>query len=78
MTSGIIRRVDALGRLNLPAEIRRAVGLTHRHELEIFAQNGEIVLMKREYMCVFCESCEDLQSFNDRLVCRGCIEELKG
>ena len=53
-TTGIIRKVDDLGRIVLPVEVRRAMGIQVGTELEILVENRRIVLEKMENCCIFC------------------------
>jgi AbrB family transcriptional regulator, transcriptional pleiotropic regulator of transition state genes len=75
-TTGMSRKIDDLGRLVLPAEIRRHFGLREGTHLEIQVEDDRIVLTKVEDRCVFCGSRDGLQAFRDRLVCRTCSHEL--
>lgn len=75
-STGIIRKVDELGRIVLPIEIRRTLDIAERDELEIFMENDQIVLQKFEPSCIFCSSSNGLVSYNDKNVCRECIRKL--
>ncbi len=75
-STGIIRKVDELGRIVLPIEIRRTLDIAERDELEIFMENDQIILQKFEPSCVFCASSNGLVSYNDKNVCRECIRKL--
>ena len=75
-TTGIIRKVDDLGRIVLPIELRRMLDIAERDELEIFVENDQIVLQKYEPACIFCGSARELVSYSSKNVCRGCIREM--
>lgn len=75
-STGIIRKVDELGRIVLPIEMRRTLEIGERDELEIFVENDRIVLQKYEPSCVFCTSSQGLTLFRGKNVCRDCIEKL--
>ena len=75
-STGIIRKVDELGRIVLPIEMRRTLEIGERDELEIFVENDRIVLQKYEPSCVFCTSSQGLTPFRGKNVCRDCIEKL--
>ena len=60
-STGIIRRVDELGRVVLPIEIRRILDIEERDPLEIFLDEDRIVLRKLQPTCIFCGAEEDLQ-----------------
>ncbi len=75
-STGIIRKVDDLGRVVLPIEFRRVLDISDRDELEIFLENDQIILQKYEPVCVFCGGSQELVSFNRKNVCRGCIQKM--
>ena len=76
-STGIIRRVDELGRVVLPIEIRRTLEISERDELEIFMDNDQIVLEKFHRSCVFCGEERSLVLFHGKTVCEECLRELK-
>ncbi len=75
-STGIIRKVDELGRIVLPIEIRRTLDIAERDELEIYMENDRIVLQKFEPSCIFCESSYGLVCYNGKKVCRDCAKNL--
>ena len=75
-STGIVRNLDALGRVVLPMEMRKLLGIEPKDPIEIFMENGEIVLRKHEPNCIFCGSNENNVLLNDKRVCRKCIEKL--
>ena len=74
--TGIIRKVDDLGRIVLPSELRRMLDIAERDELEIYMENDQIILRKYEPACLFCGSDRKLVSHNGKNVCRNCIRKL--
>lgn len=74
--TGIIRKVDELGRIVLPIELRRSLDIDVKDPIEIYTDGDKIVLKKYTQTCSFCGKSKDVVSFRDRLVCRKCIEEL--
>jgi len=76
--TGMTRKIDDLGGLSIPMELRRTMNLGEHQALEIFTDNGNIVLRKYMPGCVFCGNVEDTVHFKDLLVCKGCIKEVKG
>ena len=76
-STGIIRRVDELGRIVLPMELRRTFNIGEKDEIEIFTENGYIMLKKIEPACVFCGSQHDNSIHLTKNVCSKCISELK-
>lgn len=75
-STGIIRKVDDLGRIVLPIELRRTLDIEERDELEIFMENDRIVLQKFEPACLFCGSSKSLVSYRRKNVCQVCIQKL--
>ena len=75
-STGIVRKVDELGRIVLPIELRRTLDIAERDELEIFVENDQIVLRKYESTCLFCGNDRDLVSYSEKNVCRSCIGKL--
>jgi len=75
-STGIIRKVDDLGRIVLPIELRRTLDIAERDELEIFMENDRIVLQKYEPACIFCTSSRGLIVFRGKNVCQDCAKKL--
>lgn len=75
-STGIIRKVDDLGRIVLPIELRRTLDIAERDELEIFMESGRIVLQKYEPSCIFCESAQNLMEYRGKNVCQACIRRM--
>lgn len=72
--TGHVRRIDELGRVVLPAELRQNLGIADKDELEIYVEGESIVLVKYWPQCVFCGGCEGLAEFKGKMVCRVCAE----
>ena len=70
------RKVDQLGRIVLPAELRRLFGIHEGDLVEIFVEEGRIVLAKVEEHCIFCGSTAELREFSGKLVCQACVDRL--
>lgn len=75
-STGIVRKVDELGRIVLPIELRRTMGISERDPLEIYVDGDSIVMKKHEMTCVFCGSSEDVVDFKDKCICSSCMKEL--
>ena len=75
-TTGIIRKVDDLGRIVLPIELRRTLDIAERDELEIYMENDQLILRKYEPACIFCASDKKLVSFSGKNICRECIRRM--
>jgi len=81
MSSGISRKVDRLGRVVLPAELRKQLEINEGDLMEIAVDDdGRIVLEKVAQRCVFCRATPptELREFEDKLVCEPCVERLSG
>ena len=76
-STGKIRALDDLGRIVLPIEMRRTLGIAERDLLEITVEEDRIVLKKHEINCLFCGSDKDLTTFKGKLICADCLEELQ-
>ena len=74
--TGIVRKVDDLGRIVLPIELRRMLDIAERDELEIYMESDRIVLQKYVPACIFCGSAQDLTVFHAKNVCAACIQKL--
>jgi len=75
-STGIIRKVDDLGRIVLPIELRRTLDIAERDELEIYMENDRIILQKFEPACIFCESSRNLVTYLGKNVCQECIRKM--
>lgn len=76
--TGIVRRVDELGRVVLPKELRRTFEIEEGDGLEIYVDGQTIVLKKYERECVFCGEAKDVTDFKGKNICPKCRQELKG
>ena len=74
---GIVRKVDELGRIVLPIELRRTLDIAERDPLEIYVDGSAIVLRKYRPTCIFCDSGKDVINFKGKNVCPKCLKELK-
>ena len=75
-STGIVRKVDELGRVVLPIELRRTLDIEIRSPLEIYVDGDMIVLKKYEPACIFCGEAKDVVNFKDRIICTDCLKEL--
>ena len=75
-STGIIRKVDDLGRIVLPIELRRTLDIAERDEVEIYMENDRIILQKFEPACIFCGSSRNLVYYRRKNVCRDCIRKM--
>ena len=75
--TGIVRPVDALGRIVIPVEIRRNLGIKTEDSLEVFVDEQYIMLKKYEPSCIFCGEMGDIRTIHGKNVCAKCLEEMK-
>ena len=74
--TGIVRKMDELGRVVIPIELRRTLDIAERSALEIFTDDDRIILRKYEPACVFCGSANDVVVFKSKNVCNECLSTL--
>lgn len=75
-STGIVRKVDDLGRIVLPKELRTVLNIDERDPLEIFVEGSCIMLQKYQPSCIFCGNSENINNFMGKNICRDCIGEL--
>ena len=76
-STGIVRRVDEVGRIVLPMEIRKSLNIDTRDPVEIFVDSNQIILRKYEPACIFCNQSEDTVVYKGKNICAKCLAELK-
>lgn len=75
-STGIVRRVDELGRVVIPIELRNKFGIAEKDPIEIYVDGSSIVLKKYEPNCIFCGNSKKLSEYKGKLVCDKCLEKL--
>lgn len=75
-STGIVRKVDELGRIVIPIELRRNLDIEERDSLEIYVEDDHIILKKYSPACAFCSNATDVTVFKGKNICRKCLEEL--
>ena len=75
-STGIVRKVDELGRVVIPIELRRTLGIDEKDALEIYVDHEKIILKKYEPACVFCGNAEKIQVFKGKNVCAECAKSM--
>lgn len=75
-STGIIRRVDELGRVVIPIELRNKFNISEKDPIEIFVDGTSIILRKYEPNCIFCGTTKKLISYNNKLVCTKCADKI--
>jgi transcriptional pleiotropic regulator of transition state genes len=76
-TTGIIRQLDTLGRIVLPIELRRTIGIGPKDMIEIFVEGSSVILRKYEPDCLFCGGSRDLTPYKDKMICACWLKELR-
>ena len=75
--TGIVRKVDELGRIVLPIEMRRTLDISEKDALEIYVEGSSIILKKYRPSCIFCDSTKEIVKFRGKNVCPRCLRELQ-
>lgn len=75
-STGIVRRVDELGRVVIPIEIRNKFNILEKDQIEIYVDGSSIVLKKFEPNCIFCGNSKNLVEYKDKLVCNKCLQKM--
>ena len=76
-STGIVRKLDELGRIVLPIELRRIFDLEEKDPLEIYVDGDCIILKKYAPACLFCNKTDDVVIYQNKNVCTCCIKELQ-
>ena len=74
--TGIIRKVDELGRVVVPIELRNKLNINVKDEVEIYVDGSSIILKKFEPNCIFCGNTKGLIEYKDKLICKKCLENI--
>lgn len=74
--TGVVRKVDELGRVVIPIELRRTMGIEEKDPVEIFVDGDKIILKRYEPACVFCGNASEVQHFHGKMVCNDCAKAM--
>ena len=74
----VVRKVDTLGRVVIPIEIRQIFDIKIKDGVEIFTEDNTIILKKYEPACVFCDEVRDVSDFMGKKICKDCLGSLEG
>ncbi len=75
--TGIVRKVDDLGRIVLPKELRDTLYIKVKDPVEIFVDDEQhIILKKYEPACIFCGNAKDIHKIKGKNVCGDCLKEI--
>ena len=75
-STGIIRKVDELGRIVVPIELRNKLNIDVKDEVEIYVEGSSIILKKIEPNCIFCGNTKGLTEYKSKLICKKCLNDL--
>ena len=77
-STGIVRKIDQLGRIVLPKELRKVQGIEeNKTVMEIFTEEDKVILRKYEPACIFCRETKGVVEFKGKLICKDCLEDIK-
>ncbi len=76
-STGIVRKVDELGRIVLPIEMRRTLDIAEKDALEIYVEGSSVILKKYKPSCIFCDSAKDVTHFKGKNVCPKCLRDMR-
>ena len=76
-STGIVRKVDELGRIVLPIELRRTLDIAEKDCLEIYMDGESIVLKKYQPACIFCDEADNITVVHGKNICAGCLKALR-
>ncbi len=75
-STGIVRKVDELGRVVIPIELRRTLGIEEKDALEIYVEGEHIILKKYSPACIFCDDARDVTQYKGKNICKSCLTEM--
>jgi len=72
-STGIVRKVDGLGRVVIPMELRKVMDIAVEDTMEIYVDNDKIILKKHLPACIFCDNADDITVFKGKNICAECL-----
>ena len=76
-STGIVRKVDELGRVVIPMELRRVLNIELKDSMEIFTNGDQIIFKKYQPSCIFCDNVDDTFVYQGKNICSECMAKLK-
>lgn len=76
-STGVVRKVDELGRIVIPIELRRTLDIAEKDALEIYVEGEHIILKKYEPACIFCGDARDVNNYRGKNICKNCLGEIR-
>ena len=75
--TGIVRKLDQLGRIVIPKELRKTMDMNSLDSLEIFVDGSDIILRKYQPTCIFCGDAKDVVQIEGKNICRSCLKKIQ-
>ncbi|MEG2289950.1 MAG: AbrB/MazE/SpoVT family DNA-binding domain-containing protein [Clostridium sp.] len=75
-STGVVRKVDDLGRIVIPIELRRTLDIDLKDPLEIYVDGDQIILKKYEPACIFCEEVKGIKNYSGKNICPSCSKSI--
>lgn len=75
-STGIVRKLDNLGRVVIPKELRDTMNVGVRDSMEIYVEGQQIILKKYEPLCIFCGNAEGIVNYMGRNICKTCLDKI--
>ena len=76
-STGVVRKVDELGRIVIPIELRRTLDIAEKDALEIYTEGNQIILKKYEPSCIFCGDARDVVNYKGKNICNNCLSDIR-
>ena len=76
-STGIVRKIDDLGRMVIPIELRQTMNINKKDPMEIYVDEDKIILKKYEPACIFCGNADNTIEFKGRTICEDCLENMQ-
>jgi transcriptional pleiotropic regulator of transition state genes len=76
-STGVVRKVDELGRIVIPIELRRTLDISEKDAVEIYVDGDTIILKKYQPACIFCGEAKDVTNYRGKNICKSCAAELR-
>ena len=74
--TGIVRKIDDLGRIVLPKELRKTMNIDKKDPMEIYVDEDTVILKKYQPACIFCGNTEDTFEYMKKIICKTCLDEM--
>ena len=76
-STGVVRKIDPLGRIVIPMELRRTSGIKESDPMEIYTEGDQIILKKYVPSCIFCNEAKDVINYRGKNICKHCLDEIR-